>query len=148
MRAFAESVLEGRFVADVYSCAGAALAKEQVNQIGKLIKSDVAKAQLISAENVAEYMYAVSDKEQWKAADFSCLAPPFPLMFFELRRPSGVLSGRHVGLHLNRSRTSCLTAAISARRATASAKSNTLSAPPARRSSRCNDVKSPHGVIT
>jgi len=82
MRAFAESVLEGRFVADVYSCADAALAKEQVNQIGKLIKSDVAKAQLISAENVAEYMYAVSDKEQWKAADFSCLAPPFPLMFF------------------------------------------------------------------
>ncbi len=96
MRTFAESVLEGRFVADIYSCADADLARQQVNQTGALIKSDITKAQVISAENVAEYMYAISDKEQWRAADFSCLAPPFPLMFFEFRRPSRVLSGKHI----------------------------------------------------
>jgi hypothetical protein len=96
MRTFADRVLEGRFVGDMHAGGDAQLGQQQVNQTGAFVKADLAKAQVISAENVAEYMYAISEKEYWRTRDFGCLAPPFSLMFFEFRCPTRVLSGNKI----------------------------------------------------
>jgi hypothetical protein len=44
-------------------------------------------------DNVAEYLYAGTDKEVWKAEeDFPCLAPPFPCFWMEFHQPSKIVS--------------------------------------------------------
>jgi hypothetical protein len=61
-------------------------------------------AQMFSADNVAEYFYAVNSKEFWDSRyDFPCLAPPFLRMFIEWNRPSCIYSnekGRSSSAHL------------------------------------------------
>lgn len=48
---------------------------------------------LVVADNVAEYFYAGNEQEEWDLkGDFPTLAPPFPLMVVEWRRPSKIVS--------------------------------------------------------
>lgn len=48
---------------------------------------------VVVADNVAEYFYAGNEQEEWDLkGDFPTLAPPFPLMVVEYRRPSKVVS--------------------------------------------------------
>lgn len=49
-------------------------------------------ATLLVADNVAEYIYAGTDKEQWDKEDFPNAAPPWPEFFIEYRRPSKINS--------------------------------------------------------
>jgi hypothetical protein len=56
------------------------------------ILNDLPHAEVFVADNVAEYLYAVTDQEHWGPGDFPCVAPPFGLFFIEWGRPSRVLS--------------------------------------------------------
>ena len=39
-------------------------------------------------DNVADYYYRGTDREEWGAADFPCIAPPAPTTWFEFPLPS------------------------------------------------------------
>jgi hypothetical protein len=48
---------------------------------------------IVVADNVCEYLYAGTDQEEWDLTeDFPTLAPPFPLFWLEMRRPSKLVS--------------------------------------------------------
>jgi len=50
-------------------------------------------ADVFVVDNVAEYLYAETDQEEWHVNDdFPCLALPAPVCWFETRRPSRLLS--------------------------------------------------------
>lgn len=49
-------------------------------------------ATTIAADDVTEYYYAISDKEQWHLAEIPNIIAPFPIMFIETIHPSRVNS--------------------------------------------------------
>jgi len=56
-------------------------------------KQDLRAAEVFLIDNVAEYLYAQTDQEEWHVkTDFPCLAPPFPSFWMEFGRPSKVIS--------------------------------------------------------
>jgi hypothetical protein len=56
-------------------------------------RKQLAKAVPIVADNVAEYLYAVNDQEDWDMKhDFPNIAPPFPSFWIEHGRPSKLVS--------------------------------------------------------
>jgi hypothetical protein len=56
-------------------------------------KAVLRDAVIIAADNVCEYMYAGTDKEEFiLSEDFPNAAPPFALFFMESRRPSAIRS--------------------------------------------------------
>jgi hypothetical protein len=53
----------------------------------------VDEAEVFAVDNVAEYLYAETDQEEWHINDdFPCLALPAPVCWFETRRPSRIVS--------------------------------------------------------
>ncbi len=57
------------------------------------VRDHLRSAAVIVADNVAEYLYAGTDQEQWDVTrDFPNLAPPFPTFWIETRRPSRIVS--------------------------------------------------------
>src|ERR1700686_4011885 len=51
------------------------------------------QAAIIEASNVCEFFYAGSDQEVWTVSkDFPNLAPPFPIFWIEMHRPSRIVS--------------------------------------------------------
>lgn len=57
------------------------------------LSRQVQQVPIIVADNVCEYLYAGTDQEEWHPkADFPTLAPPFPLFWLEMRRPSRIVS--------------------------------------------------------
>jgi hypothetical protein len=60
---------------------------------GKKFRRELTSAEIFVADNVAEYLYAGTDQEEWDLGkDFPNLAPPFPLFWIEHRRPSKIIS--------------------------------------------------------
>lgn len=60
------------------------------------LRKDLERAAPIVADNIAEYLYAGTDKEHWDLRqDFPNVAPPFPLFWIEHRRPSLINSDEH-----------------------------------------------------
>ena len=60
------------------------------------LEDAIRRAQVIVADNVAEYYFAGTDQEVWHLRDdFPNLAPPFDAMWLETRRPSKVVSEVH-----------------------------------------------------
>jgi hypothetical protein len=58
-----------------------------------VLKTGIGEAIVIAAENVGEYLFAVTPQEEWDfIKDFPCCAPPFPCVFVEFRRPSRINS--------------------------------------------------------
>jgi hypothetical protein len=65
-------------------------------------KQDLRSAEVFVIDNVAEYLYAQTDQEEWDVkSDFPCLAPPFPSFWMEYGRPSKIVSRIH-GTQSNR----------------------------------------------
>lgn len=64
---------------------------EMVEKVSPIL-SALPKAVPIVADDVIEYYYAISDKEDWKFEEFPCIAPPFPVMWIEALHPSRILS--------------------------------------------------------
>jgi hypothetical protein len=57
------------------------------------LKFRIATTTVIAAENVGEYLYAVTDKEEWDfTEDFPSCVPPFRHFLIELKRPSRIFS--------------------------------------------------------
>lgn len=66
-------------------------AYEDCFRIQERTKKLLRQAHVFDVSNVAEYFWAVSDKERWCwNQDFPNLAPPFECYWMEYRRPSGV----------------------------------------------------------
>lgn len=61
----------------------AKVANKTLEQIGKAV--------VIVADNVCEYFFVESDDDAGGYKTFPCCAPPFPLFFVEMRRPSAIL---------------------------------------------------------
>ncbi len=56
------------------------------------------EAELIEASELCEFFYAGTDQEEWSIErDFPKLAPPFPVFWIEMKRPSRIVS-RVVGV--------------------------------------------------
>src|SRR5262245_7250393 len=70
------------------------------------LKAGLFQAELFCIDNVAEYFYAGTPKEEWDPQeDFPCLAPPYSTFWMEYRRPSrlvseetGITSNKHMPL--------------------------------------------------
>jgi hypothetical protein len=57
------------------------------------LQEALGRAAVVVVDNVAEYFYAGTDKEEWDGEkDFPCLAPPFPVLWMEYRAPRKVVS--------------------------------------------------------
>lgn len=70
----------------------------QLEQMRKHALSQLGRATPVLAYNVAEYMFAQCEQEEWTAEkDFPNCAPPFETMWIECKRPSLIRSGSHVG---------------------------------------------------
>lgn len=63
--------------------------------------ADIRASINVRIDNVTEYLFMGTDQEAWGVDDFPNQAPPFELMWFETRQPSGIRSrnpsevGRH-----------------------------------------------------
>lgn len=54
----------------------------------EILRSDLAEAELIVIDNVAEYLFGLVDMDDWDdPKDYPTLAPPFPSFFVEYRSP-------------------------------------------------------------
>ena len=61
------------------------------------IIEDLGQATCVVADNVCEFLYAETPKEEWDIfKDFPCCAPPRPILFIEMLRPSRILSEGNV----------------------------------------------------
>jgi hypothetical protein len=66
-----------------------------------VFRSEIQQAEIFNIDNVAEYLYAGTDQEEWDVKkDFPCLAPPFPVFWMEFCRPSRIVS-RAAGVQSN-----------------------------------------------
>lgn len=69
----------------------------EAQQMMALMAYFMPTAEVIVADNVAEYLYAETDQENWDKSDFPCVAPPFENFWVEWRKPSRVISEK-IGL--------------------------------------------------
>ncbi|MBA7581659.1 hypothetical protein ES708_23567 [subsurface metagenome] len=59
------------------------------------------QAEVILADNVADYLYCETPQESWNLKDFPNIAPPFPVMFIEYSFPRYIVSERYGTFDLN-----------------------------------------------
>lgn len=72
------------------------LTQSQMGRARRVLMQELERAELIVADNVAEYLYSQTDQEIWDIRhDFPCVAPPFERFFIEFRHPHRVLSESH-----------------------------------------------------
>jgi hypothetical protein len=62
-----------------------------VVELAKLAQSEIANAHVVIADNVAEFVMEVSEKDELGLEDFACARLPLPSMFFEWRQ-SGLVN--------------------------------------------------------
>lgn len=93
MTRMADRVFNGTMEPPYWLSAPAAAST--IQEAHRALKGALLEAEVIAGDEVGEYMYGVTDQEDWDVyTDFPCLAPPFPLFWVELRRPSRVISSR------------------------------------------------------
>lgn len=69
------------------------VAQISAEHVNALVAAKLKQAQVIEASNVCEFFYAGTGQEHWNIKeDFPNLAPPFPLFWVEMRRPSKIVS--------------------------------------------------------
>jgi hypothetical protein len=62
------------------------------------VRQFLTDAQIIVADDVTEYYFALNDKEYWDVADFPNVAPPFKKFWMETRHPSKIVSSEYGSL--------------------------------------------------
>lgn len=62
------------------------------------LRRDLERAQIIVADQVADYAFREKHESVWKfeASDFPTLAPPYPLLWIEMRRPREAYLGKEM----------------------------------------------------
>ena len=65
-----------------------------IERVVREMNDDLAVAVNVRIDNVTEYLFAGTDKEDWGVDDFPNQAPPFETMWFESQAPSGIRSSR------------------------------------------------------
>lgn len=60
------------------------------------IKKNVARSELVVADQVADYVFTISPKDYWADADLDCCVPPFPSTWVEWRWPMRINIDGHV----------------------------------------------------
>ena len=67
----------------------------QPTELESFLLAKLREAEVIFADNVAQYLYCETPQEKWDLArDFPNVAPPFPVMFIEHSMPRYSLSGK------------------------------------------------------
>lgn len=64
--------------------------------IGRGVRSDIERATVVVADNVAEYFFSHSEQEVWGPDDFPCARPPLSPLWVEFRAPGVIRSGTRV----------------------------------------------------
>lgn len=68
---------------------------ERWDLLGPNIRKALGEAQVIVADQVTEYMFALNEKEYWNTWDFPNMTPPFKSFWIETVKPSRILSEEH-----------------------------------------------------
>jgi hypothetical protein len=79
------------------------IADDILRELPDAVRPQVARAILagpfVKIQNVADYFYMASPQEEWKPADFPCVAPPWPCWWMEYTTPPYSNSeGRRIAL--------------------------------------------------
>jgi hypothetical protein len=68
---------------------------EAWDNIGPKLREKFQNAQIIVADEVTEYFFALNDKEYWHTDDFPNVAPPFQSFWIETKHPSKIVSEKY-----------------------------------------------------
>lgn len=64
-------------------------------RLGPHMQKALSEAQVVVADQVTEYMFAMNEKEYWNTEDFPNMSPPFQIFWIETVRPSKIVSEAH-----------------------------------------------------
>lgn len=95
MTRLADRILATRLTPPSWS--GELATQEKMRKETALLHQQILQAEIIEASNVAEYFFTATNKDvlDWRIErDYPCLAPPFPLLWLEMKRPSKLVSER------------------------------------------------------
>jgi hypothetical protein len=65
------------------------------DRIGTHMRKKLSETQVVVADQVTEYFFAMNDKEYWDVEDFPNVAPPFENFWVETSAPSKIVSEEH-----------------------------------------------------